>query len=329
MTNPFRILLALFGLAIGLAPGHAPAQDWPAKPVTLVIPFPPGNTADLVARALQDPLGKALGQAIIVDNKPGAGGNIAVQNVARAPSDGYTLLLTTGSPLVINPALYRDLPFDAERDFAPVAIIGSIPMVLIARNSLPVNSMAEFLSYTRQNEFSLTYASVGQGTFTHLGMELFTRAAGLDLTHSPYKGASAAHLDLIGGRVDFMFDSVASSNALLKGGRVKALAVTSPQRSPFLPDVPTMVESADDSLADFEVTVWTGLFAPAGTPAEVVTRLNREIGVLLRSPAFTEQLAQQFIRADTPLTPEQFEQRVQSDRARWMGLSRNINLALQ
>ncbi|HYG44835.1 MAG TPA: tripartite tricarboxylate transporter substrate-binding protein, partial [Bordetella sp.] len=200
----------------------AHAQSWPTKPVTLVIPFPPGNTADLVARALQDPLGKALGQPVIVDNKPGAGGNIAVQNVARADNDGYTLLLTTGSPLVINPALYQNLPFDAERDFTPVAIVGSIPMVLIARNDLPVNSVAEFLSYARNNASTLTYASVGQGTFTHLGMELFTRAADLHLTHSPYRGASAAHLDLIGGRVDFMFDSVASSNALLKGGRVKA-----------------------------------------------------------------------------------------------------------
>jgi tripartite-type tricarboxylate transporter receptor subunit TctC len=329
-TPARRLAFTLGTLVMTAMPLFANAQTtWPSKPLTLVIPFPPGNTADLVARTLQEPLRKALGQPVIVDNKPGAGGNIAAQAVARADKDGHTLLVTTGSPLVLNPAVYKRLPFDAEKDFAPVAIVGSIPMVLIARNDLPVSSLAELLTYARANESKVTYASVGQGTFTHLGMELFAKAVGLKLTHVPYKGASPAHADLIGGRIDFMFDSLASSNIMLKAGRVKALAVTAAKRTPFLMDVPTVVEASAGKLTDFDVTVWTGLFAPAGTPPDAVRRLNEEITKLLRSPDFRAQLAAQFIRADDPLTPAQFTQRVKADRDRWSSVARGINLELQ
>ncbi|KQU91681.1 hypothetical protein ASC78_01785 [Variovorax sp. Root318D1] len=310
-------------------PLFAGAQGWPTKPITLVIPFPPGNTADLVARALQEPLRQALGQAVVVDNRPGAGGNLALQAVARAANDGHTLLVTTGSPLVINPALYKTPGFDAERDFAPVAVVGSIPMVLIARKDLPVTSFAELVGYLRANASTVSFASVGQGTFTHLGMELLSRSLGLRLTHVPYKGASAAHADLIGGRVDIMFDSVASSHVVLKAGRVKPLAVSAPVRTPFLPDVPTIMEAGGADLQGFEVTVWTGVFAPAGTPQNVVQRVNEEVNRQLRSEAFKARMAAQLIRADDPMSPADFAARVKADRARWTSVARSNNVELQ
>jgi len=320
-----RQLLASALVALPLLAG---AQAWPTKPITLVVPFPPGNTADLVARALQEPLRQALGQVVVVDNRPGAGGNLALQAVARA-TDGHTLLVTTGSPLVINPALYKNPGFDAERDFVPVAIVGSIPMVLIARNDLPVNSLDGLVRYLRANESTVNFASVGQGTFTHLGMELFSRSLGLKLTHVPYKGASAAHTDLIGSRVDLMFDSVASSNVLLKAGRVKPLAVSSPARSPFLTDVPTVTEAGGAELKSFDVTVWSGVFAPAAAPQSVVQRVNEAVNHQLRSSDFRARMAAQFIRADEPMAPADFAALVKADRERWTSLARSINLELQ
>lgn len=307
----------------------AAAQDWPRKRVTLVIPFPPGNTADLVARVMQPSLSQALGVPVIVDNKPGAGGNLAAQVVARAEKDGHTLLLTSLSPLVINPAVFRNPGFDAERDFAAVAGIGTIPMVLITRKDFPASDLADFAGYIKANASQVTYASVGNGTFTHLGMELFTRGLGVKLTHVPYRGAGAAHQDLQGGRVDFMFDSLASSNAQIKGNRVTALATTGPGRSPFLMSVPTVSESAGVPLKDFQVTVYTGLFAPAGTPEAVVRRLNGEVGKLLRSTDFRAQLAGQFIRAMDPAPPASFAAIVSAERKRWSTLARDIQLEPQ
>lgn len=307
----------------------AAAQAWPSKPITLVIPFPPGNTADLVARVMQLPLGQALGVPVIVDNKAGAGGNLAAQSVARAEKDGHTLLLTSLSPLVINPAVFRNPGFDAERDFAAIAGIGTIPMVLVTRKDFPANDLAGFVGHLKANASQVTYASVGNGTFTHLGMELFTRGLGLKLTHVPYRGAGAAHQDLQGGRVDFMFDSLASSNAQIKGDRVKALATTGNARSPFLMSVPTISESAGAPLKDFQVTVYTGLFAPAGTPEAVVRRLNEEVGKLLRSTDFRAQLAGQFIRAMDPTPPASFGAIVSAERRRWSTLAREIQLEPQ
>ena len=327
MKNIWRpVLCALLATAV-VAP--AAAQAWPSKRVTLVIPFPPGNTADLVARVMQPSLSQALGVPVIVDNKPGAGGNLAVQFVARAEKDGHTLLLTSLSPLVINPAVFRNPGFDAERDIAAVAGIGTIPMVLITRKDFPASDLMGFVGHVKANASQVTYASVGNGTFTHLGMELFTRGLGVKLTHVPYRGAGAAHQDLQGGRVDFMFDSLASSNAQIKGNRVNALATTGNGRSPFLMNVPTVSESAGVPLKDFEVTVYTGLFAPAGTPEAVVRRLNAEVGKLLRSTDFRAQLASQFIRAVDPAPPASFGAIVSAERKRWSMLARDIQLEPQ
>jgi tripartite-type tricarboxylate transporter receptor subunit TctC len=325
--NALRTAVLLGAGSIVMA--SAMAQAWPSKPITLVIPFPPGNTADLAARALQQPLTQALGVPVVVDNKAGAGGNLAAQFVARADKDGHTLLLTTLSPLVINPAVFRNPGFDAAVDFAPVAAIGTIPMVLVARKDFPASDLPAFMSYVKANPAKVTYASVGNGTFTHLGMELFARSLGVKLTHVPYRGAGPAHQDLQGGRVDFMFDSVASSSAQLKGDRVKALATTGRARSPFLMATPTVIEAGGAALKDFDVTVWTGLFAPAGTPAPTVQRLNGEINKLLRSSEFRAQLAGQFIRATDPVTPQAFGTVVETERSRWTKLAREVGLEPQ
>lgn len=304
------------------------AAEWPAKAVTLVVPFPPGNTADLAGRAMQEPLSKALGQSFVVDNRTGAGGNLALQVVAQGEKDGHQLLLTTASPLTINPSIYKNAGFDAERDFVPVAVVGSVQMILIANKDLPVASMTDFANYARANADRLSFGSVGNGSFSHLGMEMICKAVGVKLTHVPYRGASPAHTDLVGGRLDFMLDSLASANALLKGQRVKAIATTGTKRSPFSMDTPTLIESGLKGLANFEVTVWVGLFAPRGTPANVIQRLNDEVGTLLRSTGFRAQLAAQFIRADDPLTQAQFAQRVSADRARWGGMAKELGLSL-
>jgi tripartite-type tricarboxylate transporter receptor subunit TctC len=305
------------------------AQAWPTKPVTLVIPFPPGNTADLVARVLQPALTAALGVPVIVDNRPGAGGNVAAQFVARADKDGSTLLLTTLSPLVINPSVFRSPGFDAERDFTTVAGLGTIPMVLIARKDFPASTLPQFIEYVRTNQDKVTYASVGNGTFTHLGMELFNRSLGLRVTHVPYRGAGPAHQDLQGGRVDFMFDSVASSSTQIKGERVKPIATSGRTRSPFVMEAPTVIESGGAALRDFDVTVWTGLFAPTGTPPPVVSRMNDEINKLLRSSTFRAQLAGQFIRASEAMSPQAFNAIVTAERQRWGAVARGLNLEPQ
>lgn len=325
--SPVRRRVVL-GLAAAAAGPTVLAASWPTKPVSIVIPFPPGNTADLVARALAEPLRQAIGQPVVVENRPGAGGNIAMQAVARADKDGHTLLLTTASTMVINPAVYRAPGYDAERDFLPVAVLGSVPMVLIANKSFPPDTLAAFADHVRQNQAGLNYASVGAGTFTHLGMELLARALKVKLTHAAYRGAAPAHMDLVGGQVQFMFDSLASSSAQLKAGRVKALGVTSRRRSPFIQDVPTFAEGGVAPLKDFEVNVWAGLFAPAGTPRAVGQRLNEEVARLLRTPGFRAQLSAQYIRADDPMSMEQFATLVRSDRSWWGGVARSIGLEL-
>jgi tripartite-type tricarboxylate transporter receptor subunit TctC len=321
--------LAAAGTAANAQGSTTRGSNWPSKPITLVIPFPVGNTADLAARALQQPLSQALGVPVVVDNRAGAGGNLAVQGVARADKDGHTLLLTTLSPLVINPSVFRNPGFDAARDVQAVAAIGSVPMVLITRKDFPARDLPGFVQHVKANADKVSYASVGNGTFTHLGMELFARSIGVKLTHVPYRGAGAAHQDLQGGRIDFMFDSVASSNAQIKADRVQAIATSGSTRSPFLMTTPTVMEAGGAPLRSFDVSVYVGLFAPAGVPAAVVQRLNTEVARQLRNPEFRAQLAGQFIRATDPITPVAFEQIVSAERQRWGQLARQLQLEPQ
>ena len=266
--------LAAFGLAlaVGLVPA-AFAQPYPSKPIRFVVPYPAGGPLDTVARLLGQKVAESVKQPVIVDNKPGAGGNIGADSVAKSAPDGYTILMGAVATHAINPTLYAGIPYDPIRDFQPVTQLASTPNVLIVNNSVPAASVREFIAYAKANPGKLNFGSGSTGSAGHLAGELFKTMAGVDMTHVPYKGAAPAMQDLIAGQVQLMFDNFASANTQVKAGKVKALAVTTAKRSALAPELPTIAESG---LAGFDINTWFGIFVPAGTPKEIVERLHSE-----------------------------------------------------
>ena len=289
------------------------AQPYPTKPIRIVVPFPAGGTTDVLARAAAQKLTETLGQPAVVDNRPGAGGNIGAELVAKSSPDGYTLLMGTVGTHAINPGLYPKLPYDHVKDFAPVILVAGVPNVLVINPALPVNSVQELIAYAKANPGKLNFASSGNGTSIHLSAELFKTMAGVQMTHVPYKGSAPALQDLVGGQVQLMFDNLPSSLALIKGGKLKALAVTSSARAAALPDVPTIAESG---LPGFEASSWFGLLAPAGTPPPVIAKLNGEIAKWLATPEAKEKLLAQGANAAGG-TPEDFAQFINAETAKW------------
>ena len=290
-------LAAALALTLGAA-GMAQAQShWPAKPVRIVVPFAAGGTTDILARAIAPELGKAFGQQFIVDNRGGAGGNIGAELVARSAPDGYTLLMGTVGTHGINRALYKQLPYDPIKDFAPVTLVASVPNVMVMNTekarSLGINTVQDFIRYAQANPGKLNMASSGNGTSIHLAGELFKSMTGTYMLHMPYRGSAPALLDMVGGNMDVMFDNLPSSMAHIKGGKLKALAVTSAKRSTALPDVPTVEEAGGPALKGFEASSWFGLLAPAGTPADIVQRVQQEVAKALATPAVKERLLSQ------------------------------------
>ncbi|WP_404301439.1 Bug family tripartite tricarboxylate transporter substrate binding protein [Alicycliphilus denitrificans] len=284
-------------LALGLA-GMAQAQThWPTKPVRIVVPFAAGGTTDILARAIAPELGKVFGQQFIVDNRGGAGGNIGAELVAKAPGDGYTLLMGTVGTHGINRALYKQLPYDPIKDFAPITLVASVPNVMVMNTekarALGIATVQDFIRYAKANPGRLNMASSGNGTSIHLAGELFKSMTGTYMLHMPYRGSAPALLDMVGGNMDVMFDNLPSSMAHIKSGKLRALAVTSAARSAALPDVPTVEEAGGPPLKGYEASSWFGLLAPAGTPAEVVQRLQQEVAKALASPAVKERLLAQ------------------------------------
>jgi len=305
-------LLAAIAL-VATAPAAAQVASYPTKPVRLVVPFPAGGTTDLLARAVAQKLSETWGQQIIVDNRPGAGGNIGSELVAKAPPDGYTLLMGTVGTHAINPSLYAKMPYNHIKDFTPVILVAGVPNVLVVNPSLPVNSVQELIAYGKANPNKLNFASSGNGTSIHLSGELFRTMTGVQMTHVPYKGSSPALTDLIGGQVQLMFDNLPSSLQFIKAGKLRALAVTSLARSQALPDVPTLAESG---LPGFEASSWFGVLAPAGTPADIVAKLNGAVAAWLASPAAKEQLAAQgAIPAGG--SPDAFVKHIADESAKW------------
>jgi tripartite-type tricarboxylate transporter receptor subunit TctC len=288
MTSTRRTLLAACAAAI-LLPAGALAQAWPAKPITMVVPFPPGGPTDLVARVLAQKLGEQLGQNVLVDNKGGANGNIGAVAVARAPADGYTLLYNTSS-ITLSPALYKSLQYDVEKDFAPVALTAVVPLALVVHPSIPANNVREFVAYAKANKGKLSYGSAGNGNVTHLGAFQFVQANGIDAVHVPFKGSAPADLALASGDIQFMTDTVNSVMGFLRDKRMKMLAVTTAKRMSLFPDVPTLAESG---MPGFEVGAWQGVMVPAATPKAVVERLNAEINKALQHPDVKAKLAAQ------------------------------------
>ena len=304
--------LALLALAVACPSQAAGKDDYPARPVTLIVPFPAGGPTDLVARVLAKQLTEQMGQTFIVDNKGGANGNIGMQAAATARNDGYTLLYNTSS-IALSPNLYRSLSFDPLKDFVGISTTATIPLVLLTHPSLPTPTVQAFVDYARARPGKLSYASSSMGNVTHLTNVMFLQAVGIEAMHVPYRGSSPALTDLVGGQVMFMTNTLNDSLPFIRDGRVRALAISSATRSDRLPEVPTLAESG---LAGFDVGAWQGVVAPAGTPAPVIKRLNEEIRRALASHEMQKQLALQGAYS-LGSTPADYDAFIRSETRRW------------
>jgi len=320
-----RVLLACAAVAGALlpAPGHAQAA-WPSKPIKIVVPFAPGGSNDNIARVLGTKLGARLGQPVIIDNKGGAGGTIGTDAVAKAPADGYTLLLGSTS-LTTNAAAGKKLPYDPVKDLQPVGEICASPFAIVVANDLKVNNLREFIDLARAKPKSISYGSAGIGGMNHLSTELFASAAKVQLVHVPYKGISLAFTDLMGGNLQMLVPSLASATQQIQSGKMRGLAVTGAQRSPLAPEIPTAAEAG---LPGFRLEVWFGLLAPAKTPPEIVKRLNQELNAILALPDVKELLAREGAHPQ-PGTPEEFAALIRSDLARWGQLIKERNIQIE
>jgi tripartite-type tricarboxylate transporter receptor subunit TctC len=314
MTTSRLRILALATLVAGLAAsGLAAAQaDYPAKPIRMLVAFPPGGPTDLVSRVIAQKLSEQVGQQVLVENKPGANGNIAAEQAAKAAPDGYTLFYNT-SAITLSPALYSKLAFDPVKDYAPVALTAVVPLVIAVHPSVPANNLKEFIAYLKANPGKATYGSAGNGNVTHLGAFLFLHANGLDAVHVPYKGSAPSLTDLVGGQTQFTAETINAALPYIRDKRLRPLAVTSLKRISVLPDVPTLNESG---MKGFEVGAWQGIVVPASTPPEIVKRLNAEVMKALASPDVKARLAAQ---GAEPLgsTPGEYGAYLKSELERW------------
>ncbi|MCW5651699.1 MAG: tripartite tricarboxylate transporter substrate binding protein [Ramlibacter sp.] len=315
-----RLVLAALASAamLTMATPVAAQGAWPAKPVRIVVPFAPGGTTDILARAIAPELSKAFSQSFIVDNRAGAGGNVGADIVAKSANDGYTLLMGTVGTHGINKSLYRKLPYDPQKDFAPITLVAGVPNVMVMNTekaqALHINTVPDFIKYAKAHPGEFNMASSGNGTSIHLAGELFKARTGIFMTHIPYTGSGPAMLGMVSGQVDVMFDNLPSAMPQIRGGKLKAFAVTSAQRSGAMPDLPTIEEAA--GLKGFDASSWFGLLAPAGTPPDVVSRIQQETAKALASPAIKEKLlAQGAIPGGN--TPAEFARFIDSEIAKW------------
>jgi tripartite-type tricarboxylate transporter receptor subunit TctC len=320
LTHPTRrgALALATGLAFMAALPAGAQSNWPTRPVRIVVPFAAGGTTDILARAIAPELSRAFGQQFIVDNRAGAGGNVGAEIVARSAPDGYTLLMGTVGTHGINRALYDKLPYDPIKDFAPITLVAGVPNVMVMQTekarTLGINNVADFIKYAKAHPGKLNMASSGNGTSIHLAGELFKSMSGTYMVHFPYRGSGPALLDMVGGTMDVMFDNLPSSMPQIKAGKLKALAVTSAQRSAALPDVPTIEQAA--GLKGFDASSWFGLLAPAGTPPDIVNRVQQEVARSLGTAAIKEKmLAQGAIPSGN--TPAEFVRLIDSEHRKW------------
>jgi tripartite-type tricarboxylate transporter receptor subunit TctC len=319
-SRRMALALAVAGALLQAATPAISQGTWPDKPVRLIVPFPPGGTTDILARAMAPELSRAFGQQFIVEHHVGAGGNVGTDIVAKSSNDGYTLLMGTVGTHGINRALYRKLPYDPIKDFAPITLVAAVPNVMEMNadkaKALDIHDVADFLKYAKANPGKLNMASGGNGTSIHLAGELFKSMTGSFMTHIPYRGSGPALMDMVGGNADVMFDNLPSSMPQIKAGKLKALAVTSAQRSPALPDVPTVEEAGGPALKGYEASSWFGLLAPAGTPPELVNRVQQEVARILGTAAVKEKLlAVGAIPSGS--TPAEFAKLISSEQVKW------------
>ena len=312
-TLPLAMMAACCCIAIS---AQTFAQEaYPAKPIRFVVPFPPGGGTDILSRIVTNKLSERLGWQMVVDNKPGAGGNIGLDTAAKAPADGYTLVMGQTSNLVINPTLYSKLPYDSLKDFAPITLVSSVPLAVTVAAKSQFTSLASVIAAAKAKPDQIVFASPGNGTVAHLTGEMLQHAAGVKFIHVPYKGAAQAIPDLIGGRVSFYMSSLETAMPQIKGGNIRAIAVTSVKRSSSLPDVPTVAESG---YKNFEASTWFGVLAPAGTPKAVVARLNDEIIKVLRLPDVKEKMVDG--GGDIQTGPAAFSALLKNDLPKWAAI---------
>lgn len=311
--------LALAAAAAAFSVIAAPSdaqQNYPDRPIKLIVPQPPGGGFDTVARILADRLGPALGQAVVVENRTGAGTLVGTEAVAKSPADGYTLLLGALSNIALNPGLYPKLPYDPLKDFTPIGLAVTWSYTLVARKDIPYKDLRELIAFAKANPEKITYASAGRGSGQHIAMAVTEKLAGVKLTHVPYRGAQPAYQDILGGRVDLFFDISSTARAQVEGGTVRALAVSSKDRQSFHPDVPSVFETG---LAPLDMESWFGIFAPSQTPAPIIARLRKELTDVLARPDVSELFAKTGGRV-LKLSPEETEKLVRSDVERWTKL---------
>ena len=315
-----RAVCALLAFAATSAFAQAP---WPSKPIRLVVPFAPGGSSEIIARSLASQLATTLGQPVYVENKPGASGNIAMEDVKRAPADGYTMILGHVGVLAVNPALYgAKLPYDPVRDFQPVSLVATVPNVIAVNPSLPVKTLDELLTLARAQPGKLNYGSAGNGSAGHLAMEYFKLRAKVDIVHVPYKGTGPMLTDLLGGQTQLTFNGVPPIAGQIKGGKLRPIAVGSAKRVPSMPEVPTIAESG---FPGFETSQWYGILLPAGTPKTIVDRLQREIAVALANPETTRKIVEDG-GAAAGNTPAEFAAFIDREATRWGEVIRNAGI---
>ena len=304
------------------AAAPAQSQTWPSKPIRFIVPFPPGGGTDVMARAVAPKLGEGLGQQVVVDNRSGAGGMIGVELAAKSPPDGYTLGIATVGQISINPNLYAKMPFDPVKDLAPVTMAGNIFNVLIVHPALPAPSVKALIALARARPGELNYGSSGTGAADHLSAELFQVMTKTKMVHVPYKGGPLAMIDLISGNLQLMFSTVPTAVGLIKGGKVRAMAITNSKRYPLMPELPTVAEAG---IPGFAVNNWTGVFVPAATPPAVVTRLNAEFVKVLAMPDVKKRLMDNGIDAVSN-TPQQFAAYIRDETAKWASVIKDANV---
>jgi tripartite-type tricarboxylate transporter receptor subunit TctC len=317
--------VALALVAMQMIPLMAQAQSWPARQaIKFVIPYPPGGASDVTARILGAKLSESLGQAVAVDNRPGANGIIALESVAKAAADGYTILMANLGPNAINSAVYSKLPYDAIKDFAPITLTSVVPQIVVVAPALPIKSVQELIAYAKANPGKLSFASAGNGASNHLSGELFNAMAGIKMVHVPYKGDTPGMVDVMSGAVGVAFPTAVAAMPNVKSGRLRAIAVTSVRRIPSLPDLPTVAEAG---LAGYEAVSWGGVMAPAGTPPAIINRLNAEINRILKLPDVAEKLSS--LGAEiVGSTPEEFAAYLKAEIAKWGKVARDNNVRL-
>ncbi len=326
MNRLIRIyIVILAGLLSFLSGASANAQAWPSRStIRILIPYPPGGASDVTARLLALKLTESLKQSVVVENKPGANGILALESVAKSPADGYTLLMANLGPNAINAAVYQKLPYDSVKDFTPITLTSVVPLVILVTNSLPVKTMPELIAYAKANPNKLSFASAGNGSANHLAGEMIKGATGVQMTHIPYKGDAPGMPDVISGTVSMMFPTIIGGMPNIKSGSMRPIAVTSAKRSSSLPDIPTVSESG---IPGFEAVSWGGVMGPAGLPSDIVKRLNTEIIRILKLPDIAEKMTS--LGADiVGSSPEEFDKYLRAEIAKWGKVARENNIRL-